>query len=327
MNDAVEEGARVHGKRRGLWRRMGRNIREKYELYLFVLPALLAIILFHYVPIYGLQIAFKDFSPALGIIKSPWAGLKHFSRFWNSYQFGTVLKNTLILAFYQIAVTFPVPIVLALLIHQMRDGRLKKTTQTVFFIPHFISTVVIVGMLTVFLSPRHGIVNAFMSMLGGSRVHFMGQERWFRRLYILSDIWANAGWESVIFISTLSGVDPTYYEAAKIDGASRWQRIRHIDLPMLRPTILIIFIMKTGYILNSGGTALSPAFEKVYLMQNDLNLGVSEIISTYVYKIGLQSLQYSYSTAIGLFNTGISYLVVLGLNALSRRFNDGAGLW
>lgn len=302
------------------------NIKEKYELYIFVLPALIELLIFYYVPIYGLQIAFKNFEPTKGIVGSNWVGLSHFNRFVNSYQFWILLRNTFLLAIETIVFTFPLPIILALLLNQLKDGRFKKGIQTIVYMPHFISTVVIVGMMLVFLSPRSGIVNNLIALLGGKKLQFMALENWFRPLYILSEIWQHTGWESIIFIAALTGVDVSLYEAAKIDGANRLKSIIYIDLPSLVPTMIIIFILKVGYITSAGGSALSPVFEKVHLMQNDLNIGVSEVISTYVYKIGLKSQQYSYSAAIGFFNTIISFTLVAILNKISKIIGV-TGLW
>jgi putative aldouronate transport system permease protein len=307
-------------------KRLLHNMRTRYELYLFVLPAVITLIVFNYVPIYGLLIAFKDFVPSHGIMGSDWVGLKHFIRFTESYQFWDLIRNTVLLSVYVILFTFPLPIIFAILVNQLNEGFLKKSVQTVAYMPHFISTVVIVGMLLVFLSPRSGLVNIVIEMFGGEKLQFMGLEGWFLPFYVLSEIWQHTGWESIIFFAALASIDTSLYEAAKMDGANKWQAIRHIDLPLLVPTILIIFILKVGYVTSAGGSALSPIFEKVYLMQNDLNIGVSEVISTYVYKIGLKSQQYSYSAAIGLFNTIISFLIVVSINKLAKKYGD-SGLW
>jgi putative aldouronate transport system permease protein len=301
-------------------------MRTKYELYLFILPALITLVLFNYVPIYGVLIAFKDFVPFQGIMGSDWVGLKHFIRFTDSYQFWDLIRNTVSLSAFVILFTFPLPIIFAIFVNQLKDGSLKKSVQTIAYMPHFISTVVIVGMMLVFLSPRSGLVNIVIEMFGGEKQQFMGLEGWFLPLYVLSEIWQHIGWESIIFIAALASIDIHLYEAAKMDGASKWQAIRHIDLPLLVPTMIIIFILKVGYVTSAGGSAMSPIFEKVYLMQNDLNIGSSEVIATYVYKIGLKSQQYSYSAAIGLFNTVISFLIVIGLNRVAKKYGD-SGLW
>ncbi|NLB18737.1 MAG: sugar ABC transporter permease [Syntrophomonadaceae bacterium] len=308
------------------WKRLFRNMKTKYELYLFVLPALITLILFHYAPIYGLQIAFKDFVPFQGILGSDWVGLKHFVRFVGSYQFWDLIKNTALLSLYIILFTFPLPVFLAILVNQLKDGLFKKSVQTIAYMPHFISSVVVVGMLLVFLSPRSGVINHLIEMFGGERFLFMGSEGWFRPLFVLSEIWQQTGWDSIIFIAALSTIDQHLYEAARVDGASRWKQILHIDLPMLVPTMLIIFILKVGYVTSAGSAGLGPIAEKALLMQNDLNIGASEVIATYVYKIGLKSQQYSYSAAIGLFNTFIAFAIVATLNKLAKKYG-GSSLW
>lgn len=309
-----------------LKKRIWTDIRKNYELYLFVLPALIVLIIFNYIPVYGLQIAFKDFVPSKGINGSEWVGIKHFLRFVSGYQFKNLMRNTFILALQVIFFTFPVPVIFALFVNQLKNGWKKNVIQTISYMPHFISTVVIAGMLLVFLSPRSGIINILINLLGGEKINFMGMAHWFRPLYIISEIWQHMGWESIVFVAALSGVDPTYYEAAKMDGAGRFKRMLYIDLPMLVPTMVIVFILKVGYVTSAGGSAMSPVFEKVFLMQNDLNLAASEVIATYVYKIGLKSQQYSYSAAIGLFNTLISFFLVAVMNKIGKK-TTGAGLW
>ncbi len=306
--------------------RLKKNIKKNYDLYLFVLPAVIVLFIFNYIPIYGLQIAFKDFVPSQGIVGSRWVGLEHFSRFIKGYQFENLLRNTFLLAVEVIVFTFPIPIIFALFINQLKNGWKKSVIQTISYMPHFISTVVIAGMMLVFLSPRSGIVNILLSFFTDKKINFMGLANWFRPLYVISEIWQHTGWESIVFAAALAGIEPTYYEAAKIDGAGRLKRMIYIDLPMLVPTMIIIFILKVGYVTSAGGSAMSPVFEKVFLMQNDLNLSASEVIATYVYKIGLKSQQYSYSAAIGLFNTLISFALVAVMNFISKKMTGG-GLW
>ena len=306
--------------------RLKKNIKKNYDLYLFVLPAVIVLFIFNYIPIYGLQIAFKDFVPSQGIVGSRWVGLEHFSRFIKGYQFENLLRNTFLLAVEVIVFTFPIPIIFALFINQLKNGWKKSVIQTISYMPHFISTVVIAGMMLVFLSPRSGIVNILLSFFTDKKINFMGLANWFRPLYVISEIWQHTGWESIVFAAALAGIEPTYYEAAKIDGAGRLKRMIYIDLPMLVPTMIIIFILKVGYVTSAGGSAMSPVFEKVFLMQNDLNLSASEVIATYVYKIGLKSQQYSYSAAIGLFNPLISFALVAVMNFISKKMTGG-GLW
>lgn len=295
-----------------------KSIAQNYDLYLLILPVLLFFFVFHYIPMYGVQIAFKNFNPVQGITGSPWAGMEHFSRFFNSHHFEIVIKNTFLLALYSM-LTFPIPVILALFLNQLVSERFKKFVQTVTYAPHFISVVVIVGMLHIFLSPRTGIVNQFISMVGGDPVYFMGETSWFRPIYIWSGVWQNSGFSMIIYLAALSAVSITHHEAAIIDGANKLQRIRHIDLPTILPTVIILLILNLGNFLNIG-------FEKVYLMQNSLNITHSEIIATHVYKMGLLSAQYSYSTAVGLFNSVINFVLLIVVNYISRKVTQNS-LW
>jgi putative aldouronate transport system permease protein len=298
----------------------GRDFRTNYELYLFILPAVLVVFLFNYLPIYGIQIAFKNFAPTLGIWGSPWAGLKWFARFFSSYQCLDVIGNTVLLSVYQLVFSFPIPIIFALIVNQYKNQRWKKTLQTVAYAPHFISTVVIAGMITLFLSPSVGMYGNLMRLMGLTPTNIMGESGLFRTIYISTDVWQHMGWESIIYIAALSTADMELYDAAKVDGANRFHRIRHIELPALQGTMVILLILRVGSIMSVG-------FEKVYLLQNSLNLATSEIIATYVYKIGLQGTpQYSYSAAIGLLNSVVNLLLLVGFNAFSRRISEKS-LW
>ena len=289
--------------------------RRNWELYLFVAPALIYIFIFNYVPLYGIQIAFKDFSPYDGIWNSRWIGLENFERFFSSAMFWTLLGNTLALSVYSLAAGFPIPIALALLLNYCRFGRMKKMVQTVTYAPHFISTVVMVGMLQVFLSTYGGFVNVLIELLGGEPVLFMGRKDLFRHIYVWSGIWQNTGWSSVIYVAALSAVSPELHEAAIVDGASKLRRIWHIDLPSILPTVIMLLILNTGRILNVG-------FEKAFLMQNSANMETSEIISTYVYKIGMQNAQYSFSSAVGLFNNVVNCIILLTVNKIANAAGD-----
>lgn len=300
--------------RNNTWQRAKKN----YVLYLLLLPALIYIIIFQYIPLYGIQMAFRDYVPADGMWGSKWVGMKHFMKFFNSYYFGRLLKNTLLLSFYQLLAGFPVPVLLALVFNYATMKRMSKFGQTITFMPHFISTVVLVGMLWVFLSPT-GIVNQFLKLFGGSEMAFLGESSYFRHIYVWSDVWQNMGWNAVIYITALTGVSQELHEAAIVDGASKIQRIRYVDFPVLLPTMVTLLILNTGSVLNVG-------FEKAYLMQNDINVTVSEIISTYVYKTGLLGAQFSYSTAIGLFNNVINFGLLLIVNRTSKKVS-GTGLW
>lgn len=295
------------------------SILRNYQLYLFLLPTLLYILIFCYVPMYGVLMAFQDYSPALGIMKSPWVGLEHFMRFFRSPQFWNIIGNTVGVSLYTLIVSFPFPIILALVLNYLKFEKFKKLSQMITYAPHFISTVVLVGMLIIMLSPRSGIVNTIISMLGGEKIFFMAEPGWFKSIYVWSGVWQSAGWGSIIYLAALASVDSSTHEAALIDGANKLQRIWYIDLPSLLPTITILFIMNTGNMMSVG-------FEKVYLMQNALNISSSEVISTYVYKVGLMDTQFSFSTAVNLFNSVINLTLLVIVNTITKRLNNSS-LW
>jgi putative aldouronate transport system permease protein len=296
---------------------LSRNIRKYWQLYVFLVPALAYFIIFHYIPIYGAQIAFKNYSAVKGIWGSSWIGFDHFERFFNSYYFGLLLKNTLQINLYQLAL-FPVSIIVALSIHEVTKARFKRFVQLVTYAPHFISVVVISGMILVFLDPSSGIVNTLIKALGGEPISFITEPGWFKSIYVLSGEWQNLGWGAIIYLAALAGINPELHEAAQIDGASRWQRIFHINIPGIMPTIIILFILNLGSFMNVG-------FEKIYLLQNPLNMESSEVIQTHVYRSGLLQAQYSYTAAIGLFNNVINFAILLTFNRLARR--SGNSLW
>lgn len=283
-----------------------------WQLYLLLLPALIYLVVFKYWPMYGVQIAFRNYNPIDGFMGSEWVGLEHVVRFLQSFQFTRVFFNTIAINVLGLVFGFPVPIVLALLINQLGSRRLKSFIQTVLFSPAFISTVVVVGMLFVLLSPRSGLVNNAITLFGGEPINFMNEEGWFRPIYVMSDIWQNAGFSMIIYLAALAAIDPSLHEAARVDGANRWQRVWHIDLPGIRPVVSIMFILAVGNLLNIG-------FEKALLMQTDLNLGASQIIQTYVYDVGLKSAQFSYSAAISLFNSVLNMILLLVFNQVAKR--------
>lgn len=272
-------------------------------------------LIFTYYPMYGVTIAFKDFSPTLGIGGSPWAGLKYFKQYFNSYQFTTTIKNTLVISVYSIAVTFPLPIILALMCNQMKALKFKKFFQVTTYLPHFISTVVMCGMILLFLSPSQGIIAQLAALFGYKLPNLMGSAKAFPSIYVWTEVWQHVGWDSILYIAALSSVDPSLYEAATMDGATKWQKMVHIDIPMLMPTATIMFILRAGSVMSIG-------FEKVYLLQNTLNSSTSEIISTYVYKMGLVSSQYSLSAAIGLFNNIVNLILLLSVNYISNKMSE-----
>ncbi|MFB5683950.1 ABC transporter permease [Paenibacillus terreus] len=294
-------------------------LRKHYFLYLLLTPSLLLTLIFKYGPMYGAVIAFKDFSPIKGIAGSEWVGFKHFAKFLSSPNFEVIFMNTLKLSLYGLILSFPVPILLALMLNQVRKAGIKKNIQLFLYAPNFISVVVIVGMLFIFLSPT-GPVNQFISWFTGEPMMFMSRPEYFRWIYILSDIWTGAGWSSIIYVAALANVDPELHDAANLDGANLMQRIRHIDLPTIRPIMAIVFILAAGGIMSIG-------FEKAYLMQTAMNLPTSEIIPTYVYKIGLQAGDYAYSSAVGLFNAVINVVLLVTVNFIVKKMNEGEGLY
>ena len=291
------------------------SLKKSLPLYALLLPSAILLFCFAYLPLGGLVMAFKNYSPSLGIIKSPWVGFKHFIQFFNSYQFVTTIKNTLVLSIYGILVGFPLAILLALMCNQLRNGWFKKTFQVVTYLPHFISTMVMCGLILIFLSPSNGLFANIAKLIEFQFPNLMASSSAFKHIYVWSDVWQHLGWDSIIYLPALSGIDPTYYEAASIDGASRLQKIAHIDLPLILPTAMILLIMRAGSILGVG-------FEKVFLLQNVQNIMSSEIISTYVYKMGLQGSQYSLSTAIGLFNTVVNIVILLLVNFISKKTTE-----
>ena len=293
---------------------LGRRIFKHYQYYLMLLPAIVWIAIFCYAPMYGVQIAFKNYKMSLGVMGSKWVGFKHFKDFFDSYYFWTLLKNTVILSLYSLAATFPIPIIVALIINELKGGY-KRTVQTILYAPHFISTVVLAGMIVTMFSPSMGVVNTFLEKLGFERIYFLGEPQYFRHLFVWSGVWQGMGWSAIIYIAALAGVDPGLHESASIDGATRMQRIIHINLPCIAPTIIIMLIMRLGQVLSVG-------YEKAYLLQTDMNMDVSEIISTYVYKRGLVNNNYSFSTAVGLFNNLVNILMLVLANQISRKVSE-----
>lgn len=297
--------------KKNTWKR----ILSSWQLYLFLLPPLIYLIIFCYVPMSGLQLAFKKYNAVDGIWGSPWVGLDQFRKFFSSYMFGTVIKNTLKVSIYSLLVSFPIPIILALILNSIESPGYKKFAQTITYLPYFISTVVLVSILMQVVNPRVGLIANLVEKMGGKTIpDLMASPRAFPHLYVWSGIWQSMGYNSIIYIAALANTDQSLHEAAKIDGASRFQRVLHIDLPSIMPTASILLIMNCGNIMNVG-------FEKVLLMQNDLNISASEVISTYVYKIGLGTTvtDFSYATAIGLFNSVINLIMILIVNVISKK--------
>ncbi|WP_000411254.1 ABC transporter permease subunit [Bacillus mycoides] len=300
------------------WTILQKSFRKNWDLYLLIFPVIAYFIVFHYVPMYGVQIAFKDFIATLGIWDSPWVGMKHFERFFNSYYFWRLIKNTLIIGIYTLAVAFPIPIIIALMLNEVRNSKFKKFVQTVIYAPHFLSTVVVVGMLILFLKPD-GLINQIIILVGGKPIAFMSEPSWFKTLYVFSDVWQTMGWSSIIYLSALTAVDYSLHESAMIDGASRFQRIWHINIPTIMPTIIILFILNAGSVMSVG-------FEKVFLMQNTLNMSTSDVISTFVYRSGIEQAEYSFSAAVGLFNSIINFIMLVMVNFFAKKINQ-TSLW
>jgi len=295
-----------------------KNLLTNWQLYLFLAPAIIYFILFHYIPMYGVQIAFKDFYADLGIWGSPWAGVKHFERFFNAYYFWRLIKNTILLSAYQL-ILFPLPIILALSLNEVKDGLFKRWTQTITYAPHFISVVVIVGMIVIFLDPVNGIVNNALKLLGFDSIQFLTSPKWFRHVFVWSGVWQTLGWNSIIYLAALAGVNPELHEAAKIDGASTFQRIIYINIPSILPTVVILFILNIGSFMTIG-------FEKILLMQNSLNASASDVIQTFVYETGLLEGQHSFAAAVGLFDSVINLILLVTFNYIARKTTDNS-LW
>lgn len=286
-------------------------------LYLLVLPSLITLFIFHYIPIYGVQIAFKDYRTSLGIMGSQWVGFKHFKKFIEYPYFAKMLINTLKISLFSLC-TFPIPVIFAIMLNEMKNQKLKKVCQMITYAPHFVSTVVICSMLILF-SGRDGLFNIVAGFFGAEARDIMAMPEAFAPIYVLSDLWAGLGWGTIIYLATLSGVSPELVEAAKIDGAGRMKVIWHVQLPHLLPTIVTMFILRTGKLLSVG-------FEKAFLLQNDLNRDASSIISTYVYEVGMVGHQFSYSAAIGLFNNIINIILITIVNKISKKVTN-TGLW
>ncbi len=313
MAQTTGTGRRHH--RRSIWLRAW----QCRELYLFLLPAIALIFVFSYVPMYGITIAFKNYKPSNGFLGSEWVGLQHFVRLFTLPKFKVIVGNTFIISFMSIVLGFPFPVMLSLILNQLRSERYKRLIQTVTYMPHFISTVVIVSMLSVFLSTKYGIYRYFCDLMGAQPVNLMGSTTLFRWLYVFSGIWQHTGWNTIIYLAALSSIDVGLYEAATIDGANRWQRMVHIDIPSIVPTMIILIILDSGSVLSVG-------FEKIFLMQNPSNESVSEVISTYTYKMGLQSMQYSFSTAVNLMNTLVNFVMLFLVNFIARKTSEYS-LW
>lgn len=307
MNQATNPACAVALHKKPLARRMADN----WQLYLLLLVPVVLTVIYKYIPMYGIQIAFRDFRASQGYLGSEFVGLKWFERFFTAPTFGRMIKNTILLSLYGLLWSFPIPIILSLGINQLRFNRYKRVVQTVLYAPHFISTMVICGMLRIFLSPSGGLINLIL----GTSVDFLTESTAFRTIYIASGIWQDAGWGCIIYLATLSNIDTTLYEAAKVDGASVFQRILNIDIPALLPMAILNLIMSAGSLMNIG-------FEKAWLLQTDLNKATSDVIAVYVYQQGIENAKYSYSTAVGLFNTVINLILLIVVNKIASKASD-----
>ncbi|MBQ5959058.1 MAG: sugar ABC transporter permease [Firmicutes bacterium] len=293
------------------------HLKNDWQIYVLLLPAILYFFFVHYLPMYGIQIAFRDYKAVYGITESPWVGLKHFRNFFGSYYWKRLFANTLLLNIYGLIAGFPIPILIAILLNQTNSKKFKSFTQTVIYVPHFISTVVLAGMIYIFLSPTNGIINHLLTSMGRNSIYFMAESRWFRPIYIITGIWQNAGWDSILYIAALTGIDPQLYEAATIDGANKLQKIRYIDLPSLVPIITMLLVLNCGQLLGSNT-------EKALLFQTPGNIDTSDVLGVYVYTMGLGGGQFSYTAAIGLCLNVISFIMIILVNTLVRRMNGSS---
>lgn len=318
MNEAPIHTTAVLSKKTGVLRTIRKDFAKFKYVYLMAIPVLAYYIIFEYVPMYGVIIAFKSFSIKLGILQSPWVGFKYFIEFFDSYYFGRLIKNTLLINIYDVIFSFPAPIILALMLNEVKGKLFKKTVQTITYMPHFISMVVICGMIIDFTA-TDGIINTIMSYFGAEPSNLLANKDMFRTIYVGSGIWQGVGWGSIIYLASLANIDPSLYEASTIDGAGRWRQIWHITLPGIAPTIITLFILRLGRMMNVG-------FEKVMLLYNPMTYETADVISTFVYRKGLLSFDYSYSTAVGLFNSIINFTLLIVANKISRKLSE-TSLW
>ena len=303
------------------WKQEWKNVRRYKDLLALFTIVIAYFVIFKYIPMYGVTLAFKDFRLKLGILRSPWAGLKHFRLLFSTPSFFEVLRNTVSISLLRIVFGFPAPILLALLLNELRDGPFKKTVQTVSYLPHFLSWVVVAGLMTQLLSPNNGAVNYVLTKYMGFEkpIFFLGDNSYFRGTLIVSDIWKEVGWGSVLYIATIAGISPELYEAAVVDGATRFQRLLHVTLPSILPTITVMLILRVGSVMDAG-------FDQVFNLYNSAVYKTGDIIDTFVYRYGLGDMQYSFSTAVGLFKNVIGFVLVVGTNAITNKLN-GTGIW
>lgn len=294
------------------------DLKRHWAIYVMALPVIAYYLLFHYGPMYGLQIAFKDFSTVKGIWGSPWVGFRHFESFFNGIYFWRLIKNTILINVYELLFGFPAAIVLALLLNEIRNSMFKRVVQTISYLPHFISIVVVAGMMVDFLG-RTGLINQIIASFGIEPIDFLKEASWFRFLFVSSGIWQGIGWGSIIYLAAMATIDPTLYEAARMDGANRWKQTLHITIPGIMPTIVILFILNMGNMLSVGS-------EKVLLLYNPLTYETGDVISTYVYRKGVLEASYSFTAAVGLFNSVVSFILIVSANSISKRLTENK-LW
>lgn len=297
----------------------GRAVYRSRYLYILFIPVLIYYLLFRYWPIYGLVIAFKKFNPYQGMFGSPWIGFQNFTRFFDSVYFGRLIKNTVGINLYNLAVGFPAPIILALMLNEVRKNSVKRAMQTIVYLPHFLSIVVVAGMIIQFLSPSSGIINTAIKALGLRPVHFLADPAWFKTVYVLSGVWQEAGWGSIIYLAALAGIDIQLYEAATVDGATSMQKLRHVTLPGIVPTIIVMLILRMGSMFSVG-------FEKIILLYNSVTYVTADVISTYVYRTGILKSDFSFSTAVDLFNSIINFILLISFNKISKKATE-TSLW
>ena len=300
-------------------RSFSRSLRRDKYLVLMVFPAIIYFLLFSYYPMYGAIIAFKDYSVGKGILGSPWVGFRYFSQFFSGLYFERLLRNTILISVYSLLWGFPIPIIFALMLNEFKPGFFKKSVQTFSYMPHFFSLVVACGMIINFLSPQGGIVNSIIDKFGGESINFLGRADWFRTIYIASGIWQEFGWSSIIYLAAISGINPELYDASRIDGAGKWKQALHITLPGIKGTILVLLILSFGNIMSVG-------YEKIILLYNPITYETADVISTYVYRAGLLSQQYSFASAVGFFNSVVNITILVSINYISKKIFE-VGIW
>ena len=312
------QGLQVKYEKESFFTRLGRNIKQHPWLYLMILPALAYFIIFHYLPMYGVVIAFQDYHPIRGIANSSWVGLKHFKAFLTGPFFGRLLRNTLSINIGLLLFGFPLPIVFALMLNEVRSSKLKKVVQTVTYMPHFVSSVVVCGLMVIFCR-SDGVLTFILSKVGLPKSNLLTYKQYFQPLYIAMNIWQELGWDSIIYFAALAGVDGSLYEAAYVDGAGRWRQMWHATLPSILPTIVILLVMRVGNLLSLG-------WDRIFLMYNDMVMETADVISTYVYRTGMVQMQYSFAAAVGLMNSLVNVVLLIGANAMSRKLTNSS-LW